>query len=156
MLRWSVETHVFFHLNDKTDLCAEAEVAHSQLRHFLDERFSGKLEFILTFLNEIFKLEGLQLHDRTDRKLACPLTLVQVTKDVLEVDRLVLGNSYCLLLLCKVYHDLVVRAIEVMKGVVRSFGPFFGDHALLELVQDRVQLTRGALDVRHRGLKLIG
>ena len=58
-----IKVGVFLHLHNEPNLGWVAEVRYSQVTNLVDEGFSGQLKFILSFFNQILKLEGLELHD---------------------------------------------------------------------------------------------
>lgn len=77
---------VFLHLNDEPDLGRVAEVGDRKETHLTDERVPGHLQFVLALLQQVFESEGLELHDAANAEGLGPLTLVQVTQDVLHVN----------------------------------------------------------------------
>lgn len=147
LLRWRVKGRILLHLNDKADLGRVAEVADSQGGHFLDKALPSHFELVLAFFYQVFDLVGLQLHDRADGQFVCPLALVQVSQDVLQVDGLVLGDANLGGLLGQV-NQLNIAGIRLDILTVRVL---LGDHALLQLCEDGVQFAGCALDVAHGG-----
>lgn len=99
LLHRVVKGWVFFHLNYESDFGRVTEVSYCEGTHLLDERFPGKLHFVLPLLNQFFDLIWLQLHYATNAKLWSPLTLVKIAKDIFKVNGLL---ARCISVGCKI------------------------------------------------------
>ena len=60
-----VKRLVFLHLDNEPNFGGVTEVGHCKATDFLDERLTSKFKLILTLLNQVFDLVGLELHDAT-------------------------------------------------------------------------------------------
>ena len=90
---WRIEGRVFFHLDNESDLGWVAEVSDCESTDFLDEGFTCKLELVLSLFDQVFNLVWLQLHNASDAELWCPLSLIEVSQNVLHI---------CALLACQI------------------------------------------------------
>lgn len=86
----SLECRVLLHLQNEPDFRRVTEVGDGHVRHLHYERFSCQLKLILTFFNEVFELEGLELHDVSDTESLEILTLIEISQDVLHIELLAL------------------------------------------------------------------
>ena len=66
LLRGCVKRSILLHLDDEANLGAVAEIGDGESADLLDEGLTGELELVLTLLDEVLELVGLQLHDAAD------------------------------------------------------------------------------------------
>ena len=66
LLRGCVKRSILLHLDDEANLRAVAEIGDGESADLLDEGLTGELELVLSLLDEVLELVGLQLHDAAD------------------------------------------------------------------------------------------
>jgi hypothetical protein len=116
-----------------------------------NEGFSGEFELILAFLDKIFKLESLELHDVTNAQSLQILSLVEVTQDIFHVKWLITAlRLETLCLFVEINKDIVIGIVRVGADAF-----FVRDHSLFDLLKDREQLLGCAFHISHGLLQLV-
>ena len=171
-------TNLVFQLDDETDFCWGAEIPHNQERDDLQEAVSRQEVFVLSDLWQLLKSHRGYLHDVADVQILNPFSLVEESKNVPEVDRLLRLDVFFLasslarltllgfLLWVKAREAnpnlrVVVRRVELFVlpsfTVLLSLRYFPFNHLNLreDLLVDRQQLFGGLLCQRYRVFKVV-
>jgi hypothetical protein len=98
-----------------------------------DKGFSGQLKFVLAFLNEVFQLEWLKLHDSSDAEALKIFSLVEIAQDIFEVEA---GTLHFLTLVLTEVNQHVVIVRILISFLVSSF-LFIWNHSLFDFYQNR-------------------